>query len=55
MRFERFFFSYARNSGIHASSLSGWLFGAAVVAGILLGLPIRRRLLARGSVTQAGD
>jgi hypothetical protein len=32
-------------SGIHASSLSGWLFGMAVVGGILLGLPIRRRLL----------
>jgi uncharacterized protein len=32
-------------SGIHASSLSGWLFGAAVIGGILLGLPVRRRLL----------
>jgi uncharacterized membrane protein YedE/YeeE len=32
-------------SGIHASSLSGWLFGAAVVGGILLGLPVRRRFL----------
>ena len=32
-------------SGIHASSLSGWLFGVAVVGGILLGLPVRRRLI----------
>ncbi|HEY5778235.1 MAG TPA: YeeE/YedE family protein [Terrimicrobiaceae bacterium] len=32
-------------SGIHASSLSGWLFGVAVVGGILLGLPVRRRFL----------
>lgn len=32
-------------SGIHASSLSGWLFGAAVVGGILLGMPVRRRFL----------
>ena len=32
-------------SGIHASSLSGWLFGAAMLGGILLGLPVRRRFL----------
>lgn len=29
-------------SGIHASSLSGWLFGASVVAGTFVGLPLRR-------------
>jgi uncharacterized protein len=32
-------------SGIHASSLSGWLFGVALLGGILLGLPVRRRFL----------
>lgn len=32
-------------SGIHASALSGWVFGPAVVAGILAGLPLRRRIL----------
>lgn len=31
-------------SGVHASSLSGWIFGAALVPGILAGLPLRRRL-----------
>lgn len=32
-------------SGIHASALSGWIFGAALVVGILAGLPIRRRIV----------
>jgi uncharacterized membrane protein YedE/YeeE len=31
-------------SGIHALSLSGWLFALAMVAGIVVGLKIRRRL-----------
>jgi hypothetical protein len=32
-------------SGIHASSLSGWLFAVAMVGGVLFGLPVRRRFL----------
>jgi uncharacterized protein len=38
-------------SGIHASSLSGWLFGVALVGGILLGLPVRRRFLKRSGLS----
>lgn len=33
-------------SGIHAGALSGWVFLAACLVGTLLGLPIRRRLMA---------
>lgn len=32
-------------SGIHAGALSGWLFLAAAFAGMLAGLPLRRRLV----------
>ncbi|WP_454684173.1 YeeE/YedE family protein [Ancylobacter moscoviensis] len=33
-------------SGIHAGALSGWVFLAAAFAGLLAGLPLRRRLAA---------
>jgi uncharacterized protein len=31
-------------SGIHTGALSGWVFLAAAFAGMLAGLPIRRRI-----------
>jgi uncharacterized protein len=39
-------------SGIHASSLSGWLFGVALLGGILLGLPVRRKFLKRSGFSR---
>jgi len=38
-------------SRIHASSLSGWLFGVALLGAILLGLPLRRKFLKRGGLS----
>ncbi len=35
-------------SGIHAGALSGWVFLVAAFIGLLIGLPIRRRLMANG-------
>lgn len=32
-------------SGINASALSGWVFGLALIPGILAGLPLRRKLV----------
>ena len=37
-------------SGIHAGALSGWVFLAACLIGTLLGLPVRRRLMASSRV-----
>ncbi|MDQ0350170.1 YeeE/YedE thiosulfate transporter family protein [Ancylobacter vacuolatus] len=31
-------------SGIHAGALSGWVFLVAAFAGLLIGLPLRRRI-----------
>ena len=39
-------------SGIHASSLSGWLFGAFLIPGILLGLPARRWMVRSREATR---
>jgi hypothetical protein len=36
---------------VELSSLSGWLFGVALLGGILLGLPVRRKFLKRSELS----